>query len=180
MDCTAACDFFVVPTATFRLLYCFVILAHGRRRVVHFNVTDHPTAQWTARQIVEAIPADGTEPRYLIRDRDGIYGDYFRHRLENMGIDEMLIASRSPWQNPYAERVIGSFRRECVDHVIVLSESHFRRVLRRYIADYHESSPHNSLDGNSPLGREVEPPSRGPVVAIPQVGGLHHRYARAA
>jgi transposase InsO family protein len=180
MDCTAACDFFVVPTITFRLLYCFVVLAHRRRCVIHFNVTTHPTAEWTAQQIVEAFPADGSEPRYLLRDRDGIYGDYFQQRVSNMGIRQILISPRSPWQNPYAERVIGSFRRECLNHVIVLSESHLRRVLRGYVAYYNDSPPHMSLSGNSPMGRDVEPPSKGQVVAIPQVGGLHHRYARAA
>jgi transposase InsO family protein len=180
MDCTAACDFFVVPTVTFRLLYCFVILAHGRRRIVHFNITNHPTASWTAQQIVEAFPADGSEPRFLLRDRDGIYGSSFQQRVKNMGIRQILISPRSPWQNPYAERVIGSFRRECLNHVIVLSESHLRRILRGYVAYYNCVRPHNSLNGNSPLGREVEPPSNGRVVAIPEVGGLHHRYARAA
>jgi transposase InsO family protein len=180
MHCTAACDFFVVPTVTFRLLYCFVILAHGRRRVVHFNVTNHPTAKWTEQQIVEAFPADGSEPRYLLRDRDGIYGSYFQQRVSNMGIRQILISPRSPWQNPYAERVIGSLRRECLNHVIVLSESHLRKILRGYVAYYNNARAHSSLDGDSPLGREVEPPSRGPVIAIPQVGGLHHRYTRAA
>jgi transposase InsO family protein len=180
MDCTAACDFFVVPMVTFRLLYCFIILAHGRRRIVHFNVTAHPTAEWTAQQVVEAFPADGSEPRYLLRDRDGIYGSYFQQRVSNMGIRQILISPRSPWQNPYAERVIGSFRRECLNHVIVLSESHLRRILHGYVAYYNDSRPHMSLSGNSPLGREVERPSRGRVTAIPQVGGLHHRYTRAA
>ena len=112
MDCTAACDFFVVPTATFRLLYCFVVLMHGRRSIVHVNVTTSPTAEWTAQQIVEAFPADGSEPRYLLRDRDSIYGDHFRQRVHNMGIRQILISPRSPWQNPYVERVIGSLRRE--------------------------------------------------------------------
>jgi transposase InsO family protein len=180
MNCTAAFDFFVVPTVTFRLLYCFVILVHARRRVVHFNVTTHPTAEWTAQQIVEAFPADGSEPRYLLRDRDGIYGSWFQQRVSNMGIRQILISPRSPWQNPYAERVIGSFRRECLNHVIVLSESHLRRVLRGYVAYYNDSRPHMSLSGNSPMGRDVEPPSDGRVVAIPEVGGLHHRYTRAA
>jgi transposase InsO family protein len=180
VDCTAACDFFVVPTATFRLLYCFVVLMHGRRRIVHFNVTTHPTAHWTAQQIVEAFPADGSEPRYLLRDRDGIYGRWFQQRVSNMGIREILISPRSPWQNPYVERVIDSIRRECLNHVIVLSEAHLKRILLGYIAYYHAARPHSRLDGNSPMGREVEPPSNGPVIAIPQVGELHHRYARAA
>jgi transposase InsO family protein len=179
MGCTAACDFFVVPTATFRLLCCFVILAHGRRRIVHFNVTAHPTANWTAQQVVEAFPADGGEPRYLLQDRDSIYGDHFRQRVNNMGIRQILISPKSPWQNPYVERVIGSVRRECLNHVIVLSEVHLKRILRGYIAYCNAVRPHSRLDGNSPTGREVESPSSGPVIAIPQVGGLRHRYARA-
>ena len=180
MDCTAACDFFIVPTVTFRLLYCFVILAHGRRRVIHFNVTNHPTARWTAQQVVEAFPADGSEPRYLLRDRDSIYGGHFRQRVKNMGIKEVVIAWRSPWQNPYCERVVGSLRRECLDHVIVLNEAHLRRILSSFADYYHASRPHQSLGRNAPTPRDIEPPSRGQVIAIPQVGGLHHRYSRAA
>jgi hypothetical protein len=141
MDCTAACDFFVVPTVTFHLLFCFVVLGHGRRRIVHFNVTPHPTARWTAQQIVEAFPADGTERKYLLRDRDSIYGDYFRHRVKNMGIKELVIAWRSPWQNPYCERVVGTLRRECLDHVIVLNEAHLRRILSSFV-DYYNHSSH--------------------------------------
>ncbi len=180
MDCTAACDFFVVHTITFRLLYCFVILGHGRRRILHFNVTAHPAAAWTAQQIVEAFSADGTEPTYLLRDRDSIYGDYFQYRVKNMGIDEVLIAPRSPWQNPFCERVIGTLRRECLDHLVVRNAAHLRRILARYVDYYHHSRPHRSLNSNAPIPREVEPPSMGEVIAIPQVGGLHHRYSRAA
>jgi transposase InsO family protein len=135
------------------LLYCFVVLAHGRRSIVHFNVTNHPTATWAAQQIVEAFPADGSEPRYLLRDRDGIYGSFFQQRVSNMGIRQILISPRSPWQNPYAERVIGSFRRECLNYVIVRSESHFRRILREYVAYHADSRPHMSLCGDSPMGR---------------------------
>ena len=162
------------------MLFVFIVPAQDRWRIVYFNVTELPTAQWTAQQIVEAFPADGSEPRYLLRDRDGIYGDYFQQRVSNMGIRQILISPRSPWQNPYAERVIGSFRRECLNHVIVLSEAHLKRILLGYIAYYHAARPHSRLDGNSPMGREVEPPSNGPVIAVPQVGGLHHRYTRAA
>ena len=177
---TVACDFFVVPTATFRLLYCFVILAHERRRIVHFNVTPHPSAAWTAQQLIEAFPADGTEPRFLLRDRDSIYGAFFCHRIRNMGVEQIVTAPRSPWQSPYAERVIGSIRRECTDHVIVLGENHLRRILASYRTYYNEVRTHLSLERNSPFPRSVEPPSNGNVVAIRQVGGLHHRYARAA
>jgi len=177
---TAACDFFVVPTVTFRLLYCFVVLAHERRRLVHLNVTFHPSAEWTAQQIVEAFPADGGEPRYLLRDRDSIYGDEFRRRVQRLGIEQVVTAQQSPWQNPYAERVIGSIRRECTDHLIVLGEDHLRRILLNYQTYYHEARTHLSLERNSPVPREPEPPSKGRVVAIPHLGGLHHRYLRAA
>ena len=175
----AAVDFFTIPTINFRNLYCFVILLHVRRKVVHFNVTEHPTAEWTAQQIIETFP-DEDAPKYLIRDRDGIYGEYFRKRLAGMGIEEVLTAPQSPFQNPYAERVIGSIRRECLDHLIVINEHHLRRILRNYFDYYHNSRPHRSLERNSPAPREIEPPSKGKVIAIPQVGGLHHRYNRAA
>jgi transposase InsO family protein len=177
---TAACDFFVVPTATFRLLFCFVFLSHDRRRIVHFNVTAHPTAAWTAQQIREAFPGAGTEPRYLVRDRDGAYGDAFQRAVRGIGIREILTAPQSPWQNPYAERVIGSIRRECLDHLIILGERHLRSILSDYVNYYNVSRPHLSLERNAPVPRSVEPPALGPVVAVPQVGGLHHLYTRAA
>ena len=175
----AAVDFFTIPTINFRNLYCFVILLHDRRKVAHFTVTEHPTAEWTAQQIIDAFP-DEEAPKYLIRDRDGIYGEYFRKRVAGMGIEEVLTSPQSPFQNPYAERVIGSIRRECLDHLIVLNEDHLRRILRNYFNYYHNSRPHRSLERNSPVPREIEPPSKGKVIAIPQVGGLHHRYRRAA
>ncbi len=175
----AACDFFTVPTVTFRVLYVFLVLRHDRRRVAHFNVTEHPYAQWTAQQIIDAFPYEEA-PRFLLRDGDGIYGDYFQKRVEGMGIEEVPIAPRSPWQNPYCERVIGSIRRECLDHMIVLNERHLHRILTEYFDYYHHSRPHLSLDRNSPTPRGVESPSLGDVVSIPQVGGLHHRYTRAA
>jgi putative transposase len=176
---TAACDFFVVPTATFRLLICFLILSHDRRRIVHFNVTTNPSAEWTAQQIIEAFPGDGPIPKYLIRDRDGIYGDYFRRRVRNMGIREIIITRKSPWQNPYVERAIGSIRHECLDHMIVLGERHLRLILKRYVAYYHGVRPHLSLQRNAPIPRKAES-ARGRVIAIPHVGGLHHHYKRAA
>jgi transposase InsO family protein len=175
----ATCDFFTVPTVTFRVLYVFVVLRHDRRQVVHFNVTTHPHAEWAAQQIVNVFPWEEA-PRFLIRDGDRIYGDYFRKRVKGMGVDEVLIAPRSPWQNPYCERVVGSVRRECLDHVVVLSEAHLKRILTDYFGYYHNSRPHLSLDRNAPTPRNVEPPSHGGVIAIPQVGGLHHRYTRAA
>ena len=172
-------DFFVVPTATFRVLYVFVVLLHHRRKVVHFNVTDSPTAAWTAQQIVEAFPGDSA-PRYLLRDRDGIYGAEFRQRLRGIGIAEVLTAPRSPWQNPFAERVIGTIRREILDHVIILNEGHLRRRLRNYLRYYHGSRTHLALDKDAPEPRAMEPPEYGAVVGLPQVGGLHHRYVRRA
>jgi transposase InsO family protein len=175
----AGCDFFIVPTVTFRVLYVFIALRHDRRRIVHFRVTANPYAEWTAQQIVDAFPYEEA-PRFLIRDRDGIYGDYFKDRMKSMGIEEVLIARSSPWQNPYCERVIGSIRRECLGHVIVLDERHLQRILTDYFGYYHYSRPHLSLDRNSPTPRDVEPPLQGEVISIPMVGGLHHRYSRAA
>ncbi len=174
-----AVDFFTVPIATFRILFCFIVLRHDRRKVVHFNVTAHPTARWAAQQIVEAFPYDEA-PRFLIRDRDGIYGADFRRRVKHIDIEEVVTAPRSPWQNPYVERLIGSIRRDCLNHVIALNEAHVRRILASYFQYYHESRAHLSLERNAPLPRQVERPSEGRVIAIPQVGGLHHRYRRAA
>ena len=175
----ASVDFFTVPTATFRIMYVFVILHHERREIVHFNATYHPTAEWTAQQIVEAFPFD-TAPSYLIRDRDSIYGARFLNRLKSLGIEEVLTAPRSPWQNPYVERIIDSIRRECLNHVIILNERHLRRQLKSYSTYYHEARTHSSLDKQSPVPRLIEPPEQGKVVAIPHVGGLHHEYRRAA
>jgi transposase InsO family protein len=172
-------DFFVVPTVRFTLLFVFVVLAHHRRRIVHFNVTDHPTAAWTAQQIVEAFPWD-VAPRYLLRDRDGVYGEEFVRRVEGIGIQEVLIAPRSPWQNPYVERVIGSIRRECLEHVIVFSERHLRRVLADYLAHYHQWRCHRSLDMDCPQPRPVQLPEVGEVVEIVEAGGLHRHYERRA
>jgi putative transposase len=170
-------DFFTVPTARLHVLFVFIVLSHERRRVVHFNVTEHPTAAWTAQQIVEAFPEDQA-PRYLIRDRDGIYGEHFQHRVQGMGIREVRTAPRSPWQNPYAERLIGSVRRECLNHVIVLNDRHLRRILKSYFGYYHASRTHLSLDKDAPASREIQPNRFERIVPIPQVGGLHHRYER--
>jgi transposase InsO family protein len=175
----ASVDFFTAPTATFRVLYVFVVLAHDRRRVLHFNVTEHPTAAWTAQQIVEAFPEDRV-PNYLMRDRDGVYGHAFRDRLAGMGIEEVLSAPRSPWQNPFVERLNGSIRRECLDHVIVLGERHLRQILASYFAYYHRSRTHLSLNKDAPASRAVMSPETGEVVELPEVGGLHHRYERRA
>ena len=172
-------DFFTVPTATFRILTVFVILRHERREIVHFNVTAHPTARWTAQQLVEAFPFDSA-PRYLLRDRDAIYGEKVRRRIRSIGVEEVITAPRSPWQNPYVERIIGSIRRECLNHIIILNERHLRLHLKSYATYYHEARTHLSLDKQSPVPRSIEPPDQGKVVAIPHVGGLHHEYRRAA
>jgi putative transposase len=172
-------DLFTVPTAQLRVLFVLVVLAHHRRRVVHFNVTEHPTAAWTAQQIVDAFPEESA-PSYLIRDRDKVYGHAFRQRMKGMQIVEVLTAAHSPWQNPFVERLIGSVRRECLNHVLVLSERHLRRTLTRYFAYYHRARTHLSLDKDAPDGRPIEPPTLGTVMSIPEVGGLHHRYVRRA
>src|SRR6267143_1627195 len=168
-------DFFTVLTLTGRVLFVLVVLAHQRRRIIHVNITEHPTAAWTAQQIVDAFP-DDTAPRWLLRDRDAIYGDVFRHRVAGMAIREVISSPSSPWQNPYAERLIGSIRRECLDHVIVCGERHLRRTLIHYAAYYHGARTHLSLDKDSPAPRRVQAPAEGRVVAFSEVGGLHHRY----
>ena len=170
-------DFFTVHTIWFEVLFVFVVLAHDRRRVLHHNVTAHPTAAWTAQQMVEAFPFDSA-PKYLLRDRDRIYGDEFRKQVEVLGIIEVLSAPRSPWQRAYVERVIGSIRRECLDQVIIFNEESLRRTLRAYFRYYHGSRLHLSLDRDSPDSRPVQ--SVGEVIAIAEVGGLHHRYERRA
>jgi transposase InsO family protein len=172
-------DFFVVPTATFRVLYVFLVLEHERRRIVHFNVTGGPSAQWTGQQLVNAFPYDSA-PKYVIRDRDKIYGANFVRRVRAMGIEQVLTAPRSLWQNPYCERVIGTLRRDCLDHVIVLGEQHLRRILRKYLEYYHGSRTHLALDKDAPEPRQRESIDGGQVVALPMVGGLHHRYTRPA
>ena len=172
-------DFFVVPTVSFRILYVFLVLAHDRRRVLHFNVTEHPTTEWTATQIVQAFPWD-TAPRYLLRDRDGIYGDAFRLQVAGMQIAEVLAAPRSPWQSPYVERLIGSIRRECLDHIVVINESSLRGTLKSFFEYYHGSRTHLALAKDAPEPRPIQLPDIGRVVEVPKVGGLHHRYERRA
>ena len=175
----ASIDFFTVPTFSGRVLFVLVVLMHHRRRIVHVNVTEHPTAAWTAQQMIEAFP-DDTAPRWLLRDRDAIYGGAFRRRVAGMGIGEVVSRPSSPWQNPYAERLIGSIRRECLDHVIVLGERHLRRTLTAYLTYYHRSRTHLSLEKDAPTPRPVQAITEGDVVAFSEVGGLHHRYERRA
>jgi hypothetical protein len=172
-------DSFTVPTATFRVLFVFLVLSNERRRVLHFNVTDSPTAFWTGQQIIEAFPWDAA-PRFMVRDRDGIYGNDFARRVSSMGIEEVVIAGRSPSPTPYVERVIGSVRRECLDHVIVLNEEQLRRILTSYFRYDHGSRTHLGLGKECPVRRPIEPIALGSVSERPMVGGLHHRYFRKA
>jgi len=172
-------DFFAVPTIRFQILYVFLVLAHDRRRIVHFAVTAHPTAEWTAQQMREAFPWD-TAPQYLLRDRDRIFGKDFVDQVKAMGIKQVLSAPRSPWQNSYVERVVGTIRRECLDHMIVINERSLNQHLREFIDYCHTSRTHLSLDKDAPVPRAVQSEELGRVIALPQVGGLHHRYERRA
>ena len=172
-------DFLTVPTASFKVLFVIVILSNDRRRILHFNVTDHPTAAWTAQQLVEDCGMD-EKPKYLLRDRDTIYGKSFSRRAHTLGIKEVLTAYQSPWQNPYAERVIGSIRRECLDHVIVLGPRHLKRVLTQYVDYYNGVRTHLALCKDSPDRRPIHFSSEGRIIQLKKVGGLHHQYIRKA
>lgn len=174
-DGIASIDFLVVPTAAFRLLFALVILRHDRRQLVHFAVTTNPTAEWIALQISEAFPWD-TAPPYLVRDRDSAYGVIYKRRVRATGIRDRPTAPQSPWQNGYAERMIGSIRRECLDHLIILGEDHLRRALRAYGDYYNGCRTHLSLDKDSPFTRPVL--WVGQVRSVPHLGGLHHSYVR--
>ncbi len=177
---TAACDFFVVPTLTFKLLNGFVVLSHDRRRIVQVGVTAHPTAEWTARQLRQAFPGDGSEPRILLRDNDAIYGETFEAEVRAMGLRQLRTAHKSPWQNPYVERVIGTIRRDCLDHMIPLGERHLLRTLNAYVDWYNTARTHGSLDGDSPVARGREPEAVFELTFEPVLSGLHTRYTRAA
>jgi putative transposase len=170
-------DFFVVPTVFFRVLFVFVILSHDRRRPVHVAVTEYPTSEWVAHQLLEAFPWDSA-PLYLLRDRDGSYGEKFSEAATWLDIREILTAPQSPWQNTYVERLIGSIRRECLDHVIILNETGLRRILKSYFEYYERSRTQLSLGKDAPLRRPIQTADPGRIVEIPQVGGLHHRYER--
>jgi hypothetical protein len=171
----AAMDLFVVPTIGFKLLYGFVIVRLHRRDLVWINVTTNPTAEWVARQITEAFPWDGAPP-YMIRDRDRTYGTVITRRLRTMGIRDKPIAPTSPWQNCIAERLIGSIRRECLDHVVVLGEAHLRRILKSYADYYNSVRTHRSLHKDAPISRPIH--QTGMIRSQPILGGLHHHYAR--
>jgi transposase InsO family protein len=172
-------DFLTVPTVRFQVLYLFLVLAHDRRRILHFAVTAHPTAEWTAQQLREAFPWDSV-PCFLLRDRDRIFGADFTRQVKEFGIQEVLAAPRAPRQRAYIERVIGTIRRECLDHVIVFNEASLRRQMAFFLEYYHVSRTHLSLAKDTPESRPVQAQDSGRVVAVPQVGGLHHRYERRA
>jgi transposase InsO family protein len=174
-DGLASMDLFVVPTISFRLLYGLLILQHGRRQIRWLGVTAHPTAEWIARQLTEAYGWTAA-PRYVIRDRDAVYGDIFIRRLHAMGIRDRPTAARSPWQNGHAERLIGSIRRDCLDYVVVFGERHLRHLLRSYQRYYNEARTHLSLDKDAPVPRTVLGVGR--IIAQPLLGGLHHQYVR--
>src|SRR3984893_4638672 len=174
-DGIAAMDMFVVPTISFRLLYGLLIMGHDRRHILWFGVTAHPTAEWIANQVTEACGWEQA-PRYLIRDRDGAYGEVFIRRLRSIGIRDRPTSPRSPWQNAYAERLIGSIRRECLDHVVVLGERHLRHVLLSYMSYHNEIRTHLSLQKDAPISRAVE--LAGHILCRPILGGLHHQYLR--
>jgi transposase InsO family protein len=174
-DGIAAMDLFVVPTISFRLLYGLLIMGHGRRQILWFGVTSHPTAEWMANQLTEACGWEKA-PRYLIRDRDGVFGELFVRRLRSMGIRDRPTSPRSPWQNGFAERLIGSIRRECLDHVVVFGERHLRHVLLSYLKYYNEVRTHLSLEKDAPVSRAAEP--IGHILCHPVLGGLHHQYIR--
>jgi transposase InsO family protein len=175
-DGIAAMDLFVVPTISFRLLYGLLIMGHGRRQILWFGVTAHPTDEWIANQLTEACGWEQI-PRCLIRDRDGAYGEIFRRRVGSVGIRDRPTSPRSPWQNAYAERLIGSIRRECTDHIVVFGERHLLHVLLSYMNYYNDARTHLSLDKDAPLSRAIL--TVGHVISRPILGGLHHQYARS-
>jgi transposase InsO family protein len=181
MDTTIACDFFTVPTVTFRNLFVFVVLHHGSRRILHIGVTEHPTAEWTSQQLVEALGGEeALEVTHLIRDRDSIFGDVFQRKVTAFDIVDVVTPKASPWCNGFCERVIGTLRRECTDHIIPLSERHLGSVLREFVAYYNEERCHQALDRNAPVERRRWSSENGDVQAKPVLGGLHHVYSRAA
>jgi transposase InsO family protein len=174
-EAIAAIDMCVVPTVTFELLFAFLVLGHGRRHLVWFEVTRRPTAEWLARQITEAFPWAST-PTYLVRDNDRAYGLVFQRRVRAIGIRDRPISPSSPWQNGIAERLIGTLRRECLDQILVFGEAHLRRILSAYTAYYNQARTHMALQKDAPLHRAVQ--RKGTIIAIPVLSGLHHRYAR--
>jgi transposase InsO family protein len=174
-DGIAAIDLFVVPTISFRLLYGLLVMRHGRRQILWIGVTAHPTAEWIANQLTESCGWEQI-PRYLIRDRDGAYGEIFIRRVRSIGIRDRPTSARSPWQNAYAERLIGSIRRECIDHIVIFGERHLRHVLLSYMHYYNATRTHLSLNKDAPISRAAK--TAGRIICRPILGGLHHQYAR--
>ncbi|MDR3792828.1 MAG: IS3 family transposase [Terracidiphilus sp.] len=180
-EATTAMDFFTAPTLTFGVLTCFFVIAHDRQRVLHFNLTRNPTSAWISQQLREAFPYD-TAPKYLIHDRDAIFNAEVMETMETLGVNSKRTAYKSPWQNGIAERFVGCCRRDLLDHVIVLNERHLKRLMRNYVLYFHEDRTHLGLAKETPFGREREtnPSASCRVVALPRLGGLHHRYQLAA
>jgi transposase InsO family protein len=180
-EAIAAMDFFTVPTLTFGVLYCFFVVAHGRRQILHFNVTRHPTSAWVSQQLREAFPYD-TAPKYLIHDRDSIFNTEVVETIKVVGLTPVRTSFKSPWQNGVAERFVGSCRRDLLDHVIVLNERHLKWLMAEYVRYFHDDRTHLALDKQTPAGRKAatDTPSRAKVISIPRLGGLHHRYDLAA
>ena len=178
-DCIAAIDFLTVPTISFRQLYVLVVLNHQRRQLVYLAVNASPSTFWTVQQMREAFPWESA-PRYVTHDRHGTFGEAFRRRLQLLGMTSVPTAPRSPWQNGHVERVIGSIRRECLDHMIIFNARHLRRVLKDYLVYYNETRTHLALSKDAPVPRATSPPHEGDIIAVPQLGGLHHRYERCA
>ena len=174
-DGIVAMDLFVVPTISFRLLYGLLLMGHGRRQILWFGVTAHPTAEWIANQLTEACGWEQI-PRYLIRDRDRAYGEIFMRRVRSIGIRDRPTSPRSPWQNAYAERLIGSIRRECIDHIVVVGERHLRHVLLSYKEFYNDTRTHLALNKDAPISRAAQ--TAGRIICHPILGGLHHQYGR--
>jgi len=180
LEVSWAIDFFTVTTLGFQVLYVFLVFDHARREVRHFAVTAHPSMDWVIQQLREATPF-GCQPRYLFRDSDGIYGHGVRAFLISCGILEVRTACQSPWQNPYIERMIGTLRRELLDHVIVLNQRHLERLLGEYLSQYyHPARPHQGLGGETPVPQPEAATGQGELISLPVLGGLHHRYYRAA
>ncbi len=175
-----ACDFFLVPTASFKTLIGFVVIELERRRIVACDVTEHPTAGWAASVVQRAMLEVGRRAKYLVRDRDAIYGAEFKAAMRRLGLRQMVCAYKTPLQNAFAERVIGTLRRECLDHVIVMGESHARGILEEYVEYYNGERTHQALDGDSPVPHEERSVEQGRVISFEHLGGLHHSYRRAA
>jgi putative transposase len=180
-EAIAAMDFFTVPTLTFGILYCFFVISHERRRILHCNVTRHPSSAWVIQQLREAFPYDSA-PGYLIFDRGSNFNEEVIDTVKSFGIEPKRTSFRSPWQNGVAERWVGSCRRDLLDHVIVVNEWHLKRVMNEYVHYYHDDRTHLALEKRTPAGREAQTKSTvgSRVIAMPRLGGLHHRYDLAA